>query len=642
MGKVVFTEWCQSSSQVALLDRKTFILCGASLGLYPLALHFCGPLVVLSLSPLIVVFARLERGRDVALVSLLFGILAAFFVQHTLWVVSLPGTALLSVYQGFLWIPMAFAVRYSRIQLRIPMAISWPLIWCAGEILRSLGPVGTPFGALAVPKTTCLWMLQIADLGGASIAAFPLAALQGWFADMLLLWKRHDIRGFRFLRVSWREPVKAGAAFVVLIWGFVGAYGVSRLSVVESRMESGPQVGIVATDVLTLPGGEAAYDDRLLLEKLQAHSEELVEESPEIELIVWPEGMLSTLIPNLAFVETNFEPRMAPVIAKKTGLSRTDPDIKLNWDWMRKRAGEEAQQFQSWVDELGVAVLVGMETWSPAPIEFDEPFLLQNSGVHFKPHVGQDAKVQSKVRLYPLGEYLPFENSILGRALRLALGEPKSNYFAGTERSRYSFGDEGPNYAVALCSELTFDHLFGLMRETPAVSKPYQVVINLANEGLFQRNGMPEIFAFCAVLRAIENRVTVVRSSNSGVSGFWSPTGASYGIVTNARGQTPSGMGAAEREAVAKVMRFRKQYQRQIAINPALRETLSRLIDGVDQIRSAAAVEGVSSGPVYSVVERTIFSSYGHLVKAVLIGILVLFNLMPLLRWCRDRRIRRA
>ncbi len=158
------------------------------MALYTLALHFVGGLVVIALTPVLVVLVTLRRGRDVALLSLITGSLAAFFVQHTLWVASLAGTVFLSVYQGFIWIPMAFAARYSRNRWRIPLAVSWPLVWCAGEVLRSLGPLGTLFGTLAVPQTTALWMLQIVDLGGASIAAFPLAALQGWFADLFLMW----------------------------------------------------------------------------------------------------------------------------------------------------------------------------------------------------------------------------------------------------------------------------------------------------------------------------------------------------------------------------------------------------------------------------------------------------------------------
>ena len=608
------------------MSLKTSAACGISVMLYTLALHFVGALVVIALTPAIAMLVTLKRGRDVALFSLVTGTLAAFFVQHTLWIASLAGTGFLSVYQGFIWIPMVFAIRYSRNRWRIPLAVSWPIVWCAGEVLRGLGPLGTLFGTLAVPQTTVLWMLQIVDLGGASVAAFPLAALQGWFADICLAWRRVDEPGIHFVRGIWCRPVKIGGVFLLFVWGFVGGYGNVRLSQVERRMEVGPEVGVVATDVLTLPNGEAAYDAGLLLKKLQALSEALIDESPETELIVWPEGMLGSIVPNRAFLETNFEPRMAGVIASRAGLSVSDPSLMTRWNQMRESSGIKENQFQAWIEALGVPVLVGMDTWIPTSVEHEEPFLLQNSAVLFTPDGGQDRKVQSKMRLYPLGEYLPFQDSILGPAIRFFLGEPNAEYSAGSERFQYTVGQDGPRYAVALCSELKFDHLLGLESGSEIETKACDMLVNVANEGLFQRNGMPEIFAFCASLRAIENRVTVVRSSNSGVTGFWSPTGQSYGTVKNAEGQVQSGMGAAELESVSRVIAFREQHKTDLLSNPLRREELLCLIEDVDQIRREAAIEGYSSRRIYHVEERTVFNRCGDHVKLSLIGILFLLN----------------
>ncbi len=610
------------------MNARTLLACGTSVLLYPLALHSVGPLVAIALTPALVTFTLLKRSRDLAILSLVTGMLSAFFVQHTLWVASFTGTVVLSVYQGMIWVPMAFAVRYSRRRWQIPSAVSWPFIWCAGEILRSLGPLGTLFGTLAVPETTSLWMLQIVDLGGASIAAFPLAALQGWFGDLYLAREQRSESNHGLVRRICRSGMKISTAFLVLTWGFVGGYGHMRLAQVDRITETGPEIGVVATDVLALPDGEVAYDGSLLLEKLKGLSEALVEKAPEVELIVWPEGLLGTSVPNRAFFETAFESRMAGGIASRTGLAPTDAALKTRWDQMQEAAEAREAQFRSWIEGLGVSVLVGMDAWVPAPPDLAEPFLLKNSAVLFSPGAGQSERAQEKVRLYPLGEYLPLKNSFAEPLVRAALGEPKADYHPGTERHRYAFGEEGAQYAVALCSELKFDHLRGLNSGEDTAGKPYEMLVNMANEGLFHRNGMPGIFAFCATLRAIENRVTVVRSSNSGVTGFWGPTGKSYGTVTNRVGRVQSGMGAAELPAVAEVMRFRKQYGAELLADPSRREELSCLVADVERIRSEAAVEGYSSQQVCWVPGETVFNRYGDSVKLVLVGMLVLSNLM--------------
>ncbi len=214
--------------------------------------------------------------------------------------------------------------------------------------------------------------------------------------------------------------------------------------------------------------------------------------------------------------------------------------------------------------------------------------------------------------------------------------EPRTDYHVGSERHRYPVGDTGVEYAIALCSELKFDHHRGDESGSRGGTKPYKMLVNLANEGLFQRNGMPEIFAFCATLRAIENRVTVVRSSNSGISGFWGPTGKAYGTVRNDEGRVQSGLGAAELAAVEKVIRFRQRHQDELQTSPARRQELTSLVEEAELIRTAAAVEGCSAQPVYWLPGKTGFNSYGNVTKFGLVGVLILLNCLACfdsIRW---------
>lgn len=189
---------------------------------------------------------------------------------------------------------------------------------------------------------------------------------------------------------------------------------------------------------------------------------------------------------------------------------------------------------------------------------------------------------------------------------------------------------EGLSYVISICSEMKFSKLSGAFPKTEPDRKPFDLMINMANEGLFARNGMLEILAFCAGLRAIENRVTVVRSSNAGISGFWSPTGKPYGQITNDRRQIRTGQGAPEIPLILDLLKFRKRHEAEFSQDAALRSELQRRIDEITQVSSDAGVEGWSVQPIYLSEKQTLFQRWGDWLTPTLIGSLALVNLSGL------------
>jgi apolipoprotein N-acyltransferase len=81
---------------------------------------------------------------------------------------------------------------------------------------------------------------------------------------------------------------------------------------------------------------------------------------------------------------------------------------------------------------------------------------------------------------------------------------------------------DGPNgwYGVLLCYELTFPDLAREARKAGA-----DVIMTLSNDAWFGATSAPYQHFAHATLRAVENRVTVVRAANTGISGIVDPRG---------------------------------------------------------------------------------------------------------------------
>lgn len=611
------------------------LACLLSALLLPAAIHLWGPLVAVALSPAAVVFCVGAGGWRLGLMALLTGFTASFLVQHTLWVVSIGGIAILSLYQALTWIPIAFGVRFLWKRWRVPLTLSWPIAWGAGEALRSLGPLGTIFGILTVPETTQPWMLQVADIGGYGLATLPLAMLQGWFADLFLRLSQQSAKtdspgwsfGARFSSGLRDTLLRLATASLAAVWLFVVIYGHWRIVQIEEALKQGPHIAVMQPDVVALPGESRGYDEGLLLEKLKSMSEAAVDSEPQVALVIWPEGMIHEALPNRGFLDASFDPRMTEFLVRPGEPVPDESILRERWETVRRRAAERNLAFEEWVDSLGVPVIVGTEAWVPAPAGMQAPSIRQNVALRFDPLRGQSENPQAKIRLYPLGEYAPLKDTPVGPILAAAIGAPRNEFAPGDVRHLYELGPAGPSYVIALCSELKFSRLSGSFSEGKPSQKPFDFMISIANEGLFHRNGMLEIFAFCAGQRAIENRVTVVRSSNAGISAFWSPTGKSYGHVTNGHGQTWTGLGAPEVPLIIDLLEFRSDHEAEFAHDPGMRDELQRRIDEITQLRQEAGVEGWSVQPIYLSDRVTLFQRWGDWLTPTLITALAMMNL---------------
>jgi apolipoprotein N-acyltransferase len=140
-----------------------------------------------------------------------------------------------------------------------------------------------------------------------------------------------------------------------------------------------------------------------------------------------------------------------------------------------------------------------------------------------------------KMNLLPFGEKLPWSQYIPALA-RIDFGQ--ANFVPGKKQTIFESA-EG-KFGVLICFESTFA---GFTRRY--VRDGADFLVNITNDGWFGNNQGPVQHAEMAILRSVENRVTLFRSAYTGVSMIVDPVGR----VTRRLGLFTEGMiyGSAER-----------------------------------------------------------------------------------------------
>jgi apolipoprotein N-acyltransferase len=145
--------------------------------------------------------------------------------------------------------------------------------------------------------------------------------------------------------------------------------------------------------------------------------------------------------------------------------------------------------------------------------------MLRNSALLFSPE-GAMRAVYHKRQLVPFGEFVPLKFldrfiGILRQMGGLTPGAPRQDLFDTPL---------GPA-AAGICYEAVFPEL--LRRD---VARGARLAVNLTNDGWYKDTWGPYQHFWVNAFRAVENRVTVVRCGNTGISGVIDP----WGVVTAA------------------------------------------------------------------------------------------------------------
>jgi apolipoprotein N-acyltransferase len=196
-------------------------------------------------------------------------------------------------------------------------------------------------------------------------------------------------------------------------------------------------------------------------------------------------------------------------------VARSSPDLVV---WPEAALDRFLWQYPEWTDSLRSAVA---EHHTPMVVGFMDstdprvlPFAYYNAALLTDPSGNISPQPPyRKHYLVPIVERVPFLNPDWFRGV---------NYFGGFGRgtSEEPFHLEFGTVGVLICYESIF----------PQLARDYakqgtSVLLNITNDAWFQHSNAPyQHFAHLS-LRAIENRIPIVRSANTGISGWIDPLG---------------------------------------------------------------------------------------------------------------------
>ncbi|MEW6352033.1 MAG: apolipoprotein N-acyltransferase [Thermodesulfobacteriota bacterium] len=173
--------------------------------------------------------------------------------------------------------------------------------------------------------------------------------------------------------------------------------------------------------------------------------------------------------------------------------------------------------------KLGVPMLIGAPSVVPAdeqPRYYNSAFLIDGLSLQAEYH---------KMHLVPFGEYTPL-TWLIGWRRGLVVTR-HANYSSGDHMTVMQSGTL-PRFSVLICYEAIFP---GLARE--ALHNGAQMLINITNDGWFGDSAAPYQHVRMARVRAVENRVSLIRCANTGISAVIDPRGRiTHSIPLNTEG----------------------------------------------------------------------------------------------------------
>lgn len=452
------------------------------------ALCFCFPtanwssLAWIALVPLFTAVASTHSRARTIFLTWLAGFTFFAGSLHFLTFVDFAAWPALVFLESLFWIGLGFllfeARRFSSRFFRILwVALSFTLI----EFVRTEIPVWS-FGLNLISHSQAFHpaMIQIASVGGAYLLSFLIIFSNACVAEFLMGKKDQ-----RFL--VW------GA---VLIAFLVYLFGVNQLKSKREITAPTLRLSVVQPNIpQSVKWATMAKKDIIEIHENLSKVAAL----REPDLIIWPEAAYP------GYLNADYDSGRVTALAKS----------------------------------LKTPILVGAPYWESEARAFNSAFLLDESGMITNRY--------DKMKLVPFGEYVPWK-LILGWLQPIAYTMGVGDFTAGESQKIFELvpsttsevapvhfrgGQAGFKFAVLICFEDVFP---GMARQ--AVKKGAKFLTVITNDAWFGPTGAPWQHMQSSILRAVENGVPVVRSGNTGVSGFISAEGRVLNLLRNAKDES--------------------------------------------------------------------------------------------------------
>jgi len=421
-------------------------------------------------------------------------------------------------------------IRYLQQKTVLPLIITAPVVWAGLEYLRSFFLLGFPWNLLGYSQFLTPYVTQIADITGVYGVSSLIILVNACLYTCLLS------------RTSRWIKIKTTAATICCV-GFCVGYSLFILPSEDSAKTGNPEhesssqtvrVAVIQGNIDQGVKWDPDYRQQIL-DKYIRLSENTLDENPE--LIVWPE----TAVPFVFQYKPHYSYRNQLIDAVQkfdTYLLFGGQDIifafkltKQSLENLRNEGipGEILEGLQPLEDQEitgenklidAVEKLIGRDQ----TVRYKELILKHaltpkgynsfNSAFFLSPEGNLLAKYD-KIHLVPFGEYVPFKKFLFFiDKLVTAIGEvqPGKEYQVMPSHEK--------SFSTLICFEIIFPNLVRKF-----VDREAQFLVTITNDAWYGRTAAPYQHFAMATFRAIENRVSVARAANTGISGFIDPYG---------------------------------------------------------------------------------------------------------------------
>jgi apolipoprotein N-acyltransferase len=432
-------------------------------GLFPLA-YFC-------FVPIFILVHRSGWMRTV-----IYGAIYGFssYALYNYWLAAFHPLTLIIVppiYSGYIAIVFVLLKISDSLYPRFGFLLQI-LIWIGYEFLKVQGFLGYAYGIIGYSQFLFLPLIRIAGITGvwgvSLIVVFPSALLGNALKD-----GRQNF--FSFL-TKVRLPV--------ILYGviFLGAvmYGLAA----HADLEDTPRwrVALIQQNVDPWPGGNKTYEKTLRI--LTSLSNEALKSDPEI--VIWS--------------ETSFVPAI-------DWHSRYRID-RVAFNLVKELKAFLAQQEKPFVIGNDDAELVREESGREVRVDYNAALLFENGNI---------VERYRKIHLVPFTESFPYEK-LLPRVYDWLRNADTHFWEKGKEYT--VFEAAGVKFSTPICFEDTFGYLARRF-----VQEGAEVLVNLTNDSWSKSVAAEMQHMSIALFRSVENKRSLVRATNSGITSVIDPNG---------------------------------------------------------------------------------------------------------------------
>lgn len=413
----------------------------------------------------------------------------------------------LSAYLGVYLVLFVGLTRVAVRGHRWPLIVAAPIVWTGLELARGYVVSGFSLALLAHTQVHWTALIQVSEWTGAYGISFLVVLVNAGITEFLLA-----------SRQSTHGPVRGGIHLTIALTAVAAAWGYGLLATratEEDAERKSCKIALLQAAVdTTFSGG--VEESRQMHEAYRRLSIQACRQDPDLDVIVWPESMFP------------FGPEVIhdsePVVPSELTIGEGE---------FRLRVEAYQQYFQEAVDDLVGAVNKSSDDGNPEQlgIQFllgtsvqrvDRPRTTRYNAGILVSAAGEITARYFKRHLVMFGEYIPF-------------GETFPWIYRLTPLPFAVTRGEGPTLfqvnGVGLCPNICFESIVPhfarnqLTQLQDRGSMP-DAIVNITNDGWFRGSSILDLHLACSVFRAVELRIPVLISANTGISAVIDENGA--------------------------------------------------------------------------------------------------------------------